>query len=134
VVDHIPRQHKIEAAIAERQRVGRSLAHAPRYTADPRAFAHNREAGRTAVDRLDGRPMLGENERVPADAQPRSSAVRAPRAFSSGKSAITSGSGSRQSARPSAVAQRLSQASIAVVNATAITALPHRRLSAPTLT
>ena len=60
--------------------------------------------------------------------------MRAPRAFSSGNSAMTSGSGSSQSARPSAVAHRLSQASIAVVNAVAITVLPHRRSSPPTLT
>src|SRR5206468_8853636 len=94
-------------------------------------LAHDREALRTAVERLDGEPMLGEQSACRPTPQPRSSAVRAPRAFSSGKSAITSGSGSSQSARPSAVAHRLSQASIAVVNAVAITTLlPPRRLSA----
>src|ERR1700730_16874447 len=108
VVDHIPRQHKIEAAILERQRIGRSLAHAQRYA-----------------------PGSASNSACRPTPQPRSSAVRAPRAFSSGNSAMTSSSGSSQSARPPAVAHRLSQASIAVVTTVAIPLLPHRRLSPP---
>src|ERR1700730_18219830 len=75
-------------------------------------------------------PCSASNNACRPTPQPWSSAVRAPRAFSSGRSAMTSGSGSSQSARPSAVAHRLSQASIAVPNAVAITILPHRRLSA----
>jgi len=67
--------------------------------------------------------MLGGNERVPADAAAEIECRAAPRAFSSGKSAMTSGSGSSPSARPSAVAHRLSQASIAAVNAVAIRVL-----------
>jgi hypothetical protein len=34
----------------------------------PCALAHDREALRTAVERLDGEPMLSEQQRVPADA------------------------------------------------------------------
>ena len=68
VLDHVPRQHEIEAAILERQRIGRSLTHAQRYAAGLCGLAHDRETGSTAVDRLDGEPVLGEKERVPADA------------------------------------------------------------------
>jgi hypothetical protein len=67
-MDHIPRQHKIEAAIVERQRIDRSLAHAQRDAVGLRRLAHDREAGRTAVDRLDGELILGEQQRVPDDA------------------------------------------------------------------
>jgi hypothetical protein len=58
-----------------------------------RRFARHGQAGGTAVNRLDRQPVLGEKQRMPADTAAEIERRAAPRALSSGNSAMTSGSG-----------------------------------------
>jgi hypothetical protein len=67
VIDHIPRQHEIEAVVVERQRISRSLTQTQGYTAGLRRFARHSETGGTAVNRVDRQPVLREKQRMPAD-------------------------------------------------------------------
>jgi hypothetical protein len=68
VKDDVPRQHIVEALASEGQRVGIGLAQAQTEAARGRLAASEVEAGGGTVDRLDGKAVLGEEQRVPADA------------------------------------------------------------------
>jgi hypothetical protein len=83
-MDHVPRQHEVEAVGVKRKFVRRSLAHAEQHAAPLCGLAKERKTGSAAVDRLDRQPVLGEEQRVSADAATEI-AVRAPLAFNSGK-------------------------------------------------
>ena len=67
-MDHIPRQDEIEVGVGKRQGVGEALMQAHRQAARRGRLAHHREAGQAAVNRLDIEAVLGEQQRMPADA------------------------------------------------------------------
>jgi hypothetical protein len=64
----VPRQHIIEALGGEGQCVGIGLPQAYSEAGRERLAASKIEAGGGTVDRLDGKAVLGEEQRVPADA------------------------------------------------------------------
>jgi hypothetical protein len=68
VKDDVPRQHILEALVGEGQRVGIGLAQAQSEAARGCLAASEVEAGGGPVDRLDRKAVLGEEQRVPADA------------------------------------------------------------------
>jgi hypothetical protein len=63
----VPRQHIVETLVGERQCVGIGLTQAQSEAARGRLAASEVEAGGGAIDRLDGKAVLGEEQCVPAD-------------------------------------------------------------------
>jgi hypothetical protein len=78
----ITRQHIFEALVGEGQRVGIRLAQAQSEAARGRRAASEVEAGGGTVDRVDGKAVLGKEQRRRPTPQPRSSTCCVPRAFS----------------------------------------------------
>ena len=66
--DHVPRQDIVETRIVERQRVGIGLTQAYSEAARVSLSASEVEPRGGTVNRLDGKAMLGKQQRVPADA------------------------------------------------------------------
>ena len=67
-MDHVSRPHEVEAVVVTQKFVRRSLAQAEQPAAPLCGPAKERKTGSAAIDRLDRQPVLGEEQRLSADA------------------------------------------------------------------